>query len=76
MEYIEQACSNQCDQTARLCFQFWPFTAMKIYTNSIHYVAKVGSNICPKLNKPYKIAKVCLNFANMAKFRQSWSHWQ
>ena len=62
----------QCDQMTRLCFQFWPFTTVKIHPLAKTFFAKVGSKFCQKLNKPSKIA--FYNFADVAKFRQIWSH--
>ena len=56
------------------------FSILAIYNNeispnSIHYFAKVGSKIFPKLNKPSKNCPSVLNFAKMAKFRHIRSHW-
>ena len=41
----------------------------------VYKIYQVGNNFCPILNKPSKIAKDILVYAEVAKFRQIWSHW-
>ena len=64
----------QCDQMARLCFIFWPFTTTKNYPKPQH-IAKVGLKVCQILKKLLKIAIDFKKISKVAKFRQTWSHW-
>ena len=52
---------EQCDQMARLCFQFWPFTAMRFYQIP-QLLVKVGTTFLPKtkwaLNKLPKFFEI------------------
>ena len=52
---------GQCDQIDSSCFQFWPFTTMKlcpivhiILPKLVKKFAQVASKFCPKLIRPHK----------------------
>ena len=66
---------DQCAQMARLFFNIWPFITMQIWQIAQH-ICHSRFKILPNSKKKFfKIAQILLNFANVAKFRQIWSHW-
>ena len=60
-------CKIRWELFASLCFQIWSFKTFETLPKSIHYFAKVGLKICPKLNKPSKICPSILKFCPSCK---------
>ena len=73
------ACSSsittlQCDQMARLFFQYLAIYNDEILPKSIQKSPKVGSQLWQISNKPFKSCQRFQIFAKLAKFCAIWSH--
>ena len=63
---------NQCDQLARLFFNIWPFTTIKICNKNVSKFTKAGSKFSQIQNRPYnelpKSFKISPKSQNFVKF--------
>ena len=64
---------NQCDQIARISFQYLAILIMKICPIAQNICQHDGSQFDKILENPSKIAKDFQNVAKVVKFRQIWS---
>ena len=65
---------EHCDQMAILFFIIWLLTTTQICPKFTR-IAKVGLKFCQTQRNPQRFAQDLLKFAQVAKFRQIWSHW-
>ena len=75
MAFFAAMCSAHCDQMAKLFFNVWPYTTMKI-SPKVFKICQRRFKFCQILNAPpKKVQMFFLNLAKVAKFCQVWSHW-